>query len=92
MIDMEGNLINQWPSLVWLLDDGTAFGRGGGGTYYDWDGNILWQYEETRENYHPHHDAVPIFNPKLNAYTTMMIANTLADMVYAYLDPRVVYK
>ncbi|MBW1765210.1 MAG: hypothetical protein JRJ23_10820, partial [Deltaproteobacteria bacterium] len=75
MIDLEGNFINKWPALGELLDNGNLMARGGGGREYDWDGNIVWQHDETRENYHPHHDLVRVFNPKLNAYTTMYIAN-----------------
>jgi hypothetical protein len=41
----------------------------------DWDGKTVWEYTETRPGYFPHHDWVRIFNNKLNAYTTLYIAN-----------------
>ncbi|MCK4884454.1 aryl-sulfate sulfotransferase, partial [Candidatus Bathyarchaeota archaeon] len=56
----------------------------------DWDGNRVWEYNETRERYHPHHDFVRIFNPKLNEYTTMYIANkdlTHDECISAGCDP-----
>jgi len=41
----------------------------------DWDGKTVWEYTEKREDYAPHHDWVRIFNKKLNAPTTLYIAN-----------------
>ena len=41
----------------------------------DWDGKKVWEYTEKRADYAPHHDWVRIFNKKLNAPTTLYIAN-----------------
>jgi hypothetical protein len=40
----------------------------------DWDGNILWEFQDPRPNYVAHHNFKRIFNKKLNAYTTIMVA------------------
>ncbi|MFC2007847.1 aryl-sulfate sulfotransferase [Chloroflexota bacterium] len=84
LIDMEGNIVNQWlagshPVLlesgnfmdVILNDDMTYNGF----QELDWDGNRVWEYCEKRKNYTPHHDFFRTFNKKLNAFTTMYIAN-----------------
>jgi len=84
LIDMEGNVVNKWPSGARpiLLENGNFMGttaddqRPFSGIHeLDWDGNVLWEYRETRENYSPHHDFQRTFNKKLNAYTNMYIAN-----------------
>jgi len=85
LIDMEGNVAHTWPvgSSPCLLDNGNLIVRGADalgrhmGRFYelDWDGNTVWEYSETREDYDPHHDYMRIFNKTLDAYTTMYIAN-----------------
>lgn len=84
LIDMEGYVVKKWnigtnPRFLDngnLLDASKADPSGFSGfTELDWNGNIVWQYTETRSNYAPHHDWVRIFNKKLNAYTTLYIAN-----------------
>ena len=57
----------------------------------DWDGRKVWEYTEKREDYAPHHDWVRIFNKKLNAYTTLYIANksiSHEQAIAAGADPR----
>jgi hypothetical protein len=83
LIDMEGQLINQWPIgtnprflrnghlLDAMQDDPSAFK---GFQELDWNGNVVWKFEENRPDYAPHHDFVRLFNKKLNAPTTMYIA------------------
>ncbi|MCF7958334.1 MAG: aryl-sulfate sulfotransferase [Phycisphaerae bacterium] len=84
LIDMQGCVVHTWkigtnPRLLdngHLLDatkdDSSGFG---GFKELDWDGNTVWEYSETRTGYSPHHDWVRIFNKKLNAPTTLYIAN-----------------
>ena len=84
LIDMEGYIINQWnigtnPRFLDngdLLDASKADPSGFSGFIeLDWTGKTIWQYTEKRTNYFPHHDWTRIFNKKLNAYTTLYIAN-----------------
>jgi len=81
LIDMEGNVVHTWPIGFGpcLLENGnlldTMNGRSLQLQELDWNGNIVWEYVETREGYAAHHDFRRIFNKKLNAYTTMYIAN-----------------
>ena len=85
LIDMEGRVVHTWrigtnPRLLahngHLLDatkdDPSGFQ---GFRELDWDGNTIWEHLENRTDYAPHHDWVRIFNKKLNAYTTLYIAN-----------------
>ena len=69
-------------------DDPSGFG---GFRELDWDGNVVWSYDETREDYAPHHDWVRVFNKKLGEYTTIYIANksiSHAQALAAGADPR----
>lgn len=84
LIDMEGNVVNTWPigTNPRLLENGNLLDVAGKEPVgfkrfheLDWDGNLIWEHQETREEYAPHHDFRRIFNKKLNAYTTMYIAN-----------------
>ncbi len=100
LIDMQGNLIHTWnlgtnPKLQpdgHIVDAGKDDPSGFGGfVELDWDGNTVWQYNEPRKDYAPHHDFVRIFNKKLNAYTTMYIANktiTNAQALAVGADPK----
>ena len=69
-----------------LLEDGTLLrgaidrtGRGGmsGAIYqiYDWDGEVIWEHDEERPGYTPHHDFRMIWNPKLQARTLLYVAS-----------------
>ena len=79
LIDMSGEVVKYWPDLtgLYLAEDGTLVGgkRGAGFVEVDWDGNVLWEYSETRESYHPHHDDLRIYNAALDQYTRLFIAN-----------------
>ena len=96
---MAGNLVNEWPigSNPKLLDNGhlltaatdPAIGLKGF-QELDWEGNVVWEYWERREDYDPHHDFLRIFNKKLDAYTTLYIANksiTHDEAIAAGCDP-----
>ena len=84
LIDMEGQVVHTWKigTTPQFLDSGNLLDASkddpsgfGGFRELDWDGNAVWEYSESREGYAPHHDWVRIFNKKLNAYTTLYIAN-----------------
>ena len=98
LIDMAGRVVNTWAQGTdpRLLDNGNLFdaatnGSGQGGfKELDWSGNAVWQYYETRSAYHPHGDFKRIFDPKLNAYATLYLANkdlTNAQCIAAGCDP-----
>jgi hypothetical protein len=81
---MEGRVVHTWPigTNPHLLDNGNIVDAGKddpsgfqGFKEVDWDGKTVWEHTEKRENYAPHHDWVRIFNKKLNAPTTLYIAN-----------------
>jgi hypothetical protein len=99
LLDMEGRVLHTWPIgtnphllsngavLDATTDDPSGFG---GFKEISWEGTVVWSYLESRTTYHPHHDFTRIFNPKLNAYTTLYIANkdlTYDQLVAAGADP-----
>jgi len=84
LIDMKGNVINTWPigTNPRLLENGNLLDASRddpsgfqGFKELAWEGNVVWEYTETRQGYAPHHDFMRIFNQQLNAYTTLYIAN-----------------
>jgi len=84
LIDMEGHVIHQWNigTNPRFTEAGTLLDAAGGDPSnsktwkeLDWDGNVVWQYTESRSNYHPHHDFTKIYNPKLGDSTFIYIAN-----------------
>lgn len=100
LIDMAGQVVHSWrlgtnPRLLEngnLLDasrdDPSGFQRL---VEVDWDGRKVWEYTEKRDGYAPHHDWVRLFNKKLNAWTTMYIANKSIShdqAIAAGADPR----
>jgi hypothetical protein len=89
LLDMEGNVCHILPGGGFLMENGNIFG--GRFQVRDWDGNTVWRYTETREDYHPHHDSNYIYNPKLKANTVMFIANkdlTHEQVISAGADPK----
>lgn len=100
LIDMEGYVVRTWSIgtnprfldynghlLDATKDDPSGFQ---GFRELDWDGNTVWEYQETRDGYAPHHDWVRIFNPELGQYTTLYIANrtiTHEQAIAAGADP-----
>jgi hypothetical protein len=100
LIDMEGRVVHTWPvgNNPHLQDDGGVLDTTtndpsgfGGFRIVDWDGRQVWQYTERRSNYHPHHDFLRIYNPKLKAYTVLYIANrdyTAAECIAAGANPQ----
>lgn len=94
LVDMAGEVVNYWAGFTdaYLLEDGTMIGAKGPAHFVqtDWDGNVLWEYEETRENYHPHHDFLRIYNAELQDHTLLFIANvdlTHEDVIALGADP-----
>jgi len=84
LIDMQGRVVHSWKigTNPRLLDNGHLLDASKddpsgfkGFKELDWDGNVVWEHTETRPGYAPHHDWVRIFNKKLNAPTTLYIAN-----------------
>ena len=80
LINMEGSVVHSWdigqnPRLISY--NGHLLDQGGNKSYMelDWDSKVIWSYQEKRNDYNPHHDWVRNFNPKLNEWTTMYIAN-----------------
>ena len=100
LLDLEGRVVHTWPigTNPHLLDNGNIVDASKddpsgfqGFKEVDWDGKTVWEYTEKRENYAPHHDWVRIFNKKLNAPTTLYIANktiSYDQAVAAGADPK----
>ena len=99
LIDMEGHVIHSWKigTNPRFTEGGTLLDAVGGDPSnsnvwreLDWNGNTVWTYTEKRTNYHPHHDFVKIYNPKLGDSTFMYIANkdyTSAQCLAAGANP-----
>ena len=99
LIDMEGRVINTWPigTTPQFLDNGNLIDASkddpsgfGGFRELDWDGNVVWSYDERREGYSPHHDWVRIYNKALGEPTMLYIANriiTHQEAIDAGCDP-----
>ena len=98
LIDMGGEVVHTWKRLQnpKLLENGNVIGIVGQGPTdgklqeLDWEGNIVWQFEDTREEYSLHHDYARIFNKKLGAETTMFISNKALsheEVIAAGCDP-----
>ncbi|MEI7731849.1 MAG: aryl-sulfate sulfotransferase [Verrucomicrobiota bacterium] len=84
LVDMEGRVVHTWPigTNPHVLTNGNVLDAGkddpssfGSLSEVDWNGSNVWTYTESRTNYLMHHDFTRIFNPKLNAFTTLYIAN-----------------
>ncbi len=84
LIDMEGHIVHTWPigTNPRFTEAGTLLDAVGGNPSnqntwkeLDWNGNTVWQYTESRSNYHGHHDFAKIYNPKLGDSTFIYIAN-----------------
>src|SRR5512137_268198 len=84
LINMEGRIVHTWPlgTNPRLLTNGNVLDATSGDVSgfatlkeVDWSGSTVWQYTETRTNYAPHHNLLPIFNPNLTTNTTLYIAN-----------------
>ena len=69
-----------------LLEDGNLLrgtvdkagkGNQSGAIYQliNWDGEVIWQHDEERPGYNPHHDFRMIWNPGLNERTLMYVAS-----------------
>ncbi len=99
LIDFEGHVIHTWNigTNPRFTEAGTMLDAVGGNPSnqnqwkeLDWNGNTVWQYTESRTNYHGHHDFAKIFNPKLGDSTFIYIANkdlTAQQCLDAGCDP-----
>ena len=103
LIDMEGNLIHSWErrgveKYAYFLENGNMIwglstGRGQPARYQevDWDGNVIWELQDTREGYTAHHDFQKIWNKELKAYTLLMVSSreiTHEQGIAAGCDPK----
>jgi hypothetical protein len=100
LLDMKGSVVHTWPlgTNPHLQDNGNVLDASkddpsgfGGFREVDWDGKTVWEHAERREGYAPHHDFLRIFNRKLNAPTTLYIANraiTNEQAIAAGADPK----
>ena len=100
LLDLQGRVVHTWPvgTNPHLLDNGNILDAGKddpsgfqGFKEVDWDGKTVWEYTEKRAGYAPHHDWVRIFNKKLNAPTTLYIANksiSTEQAIAAGADPK----
>jgi hypothetical protein len=84
LLDMEGRVVHTWPvgTNPQLLENGHVVDASKddpsgfqGFKEVDWDGKVVWEYNETRPDYAPHHDWVRIYNKALHAPTTLYVAN-----------------
>jgi len=84
LIDFEGHVIHTWAlgTNPRFTEAGTLLDAVGGNPSnqnqwkeLDWNGNVTWQYTESRSNYHGHHDFAKIYNTKLGDSTFIYIAN-----------------
>jgi hypothetical protein len=103
LIDMEGHIVHTWNlgTNPRFTDNGNLLDAVGGNPSsqnswqeLDWNGNVVWQYTETRSNYHGHHDFAKIYNPKLGDSTFIYIANkdyTSQQCLDAGCDPANTY-
>jgi hypothetical protein len=99
LVDMEGHVVHSWKigTNPRFTEGGTLLDAVGGDPSnsnvwkeLDWNGNVVWTYTEKRSNYHPHHDFVKLYNPKLGDSTFMYIANkdyTAAQCLAAGANP-----
>lgn len=67
LMNMNGRIVHRWPearvkSRLRLLNDGSilAIALGRGVVEYDWDGNLVWQYEA--DHGFAHHDVIRLDN------------------------------
>ena len=103
LIDFEGHVIHTWNigTNPRFTGDGVLLDAVGGNPSnqntwkeLDWAGNTVWQYSESRSNYHGHHDFTKIYNPKLGDSTFLYIANkdlTAQQCLDAGCDPQYNY-
>ncbi|QMU64994.1 MAG: T9SS type A sorting domain-containing protein [Flavobacteriaceae bacterium] len=60
-------------------------GRGGVIELFDWDGNLIWQYEYNTDDYRQHHDVYPM--PSGNVLILAATVMTQAEAIQAGRDP-----
>ncbi len=100
LIDIEGNLVNQWESeygpglSVYLLEDGTLLRSGkieelgsnptGGFQKFNWDGELIWQFYYGTQ----HHDIEPM--PNGNVLMVVNDRQTRDAAIQAGRDPALI--
>ena len=107
LMDMMGSVVHQWDAYAAgvkspnpvpgitpeIQPDGTLWS---GGVIQDWDGNVLWDFNPTRDlgiaatEMPFHHEARRIWNKKLNQWTQLIVSNrarTQAEAAAAGGDP-----
>jgi hypothetical protein len=66
----------------------TFGGTGGVIELFDWDGNLLWQYEYNTNDYRQHHDVYPM--PNGNILILAATVMTQAEAIQAGRDPNLI--
>ncbi len=77
-------------SLLRALNDRSGDGNNVIYQKVNWEGEVIWEYDETRHGYGAHHDYRMIWNPKLQEHTLLYLATraiTHEDGLALGLDP-----
>jgi hypothetical protein len=78
-----GNLLR--AAMVKVQGGGTGGGEGGRIEEYDWEGNLVWEFDHATQDYQLHHDIAPL--PNGNVLALMVERKSVADAVAAGIDP-----
>ena len=74
-VEKHARLLRDGTLLRGTIDHRKGSMRGAVYQLIDWGGEVVWQYDEERPGYTPHHDARMIWNPKLEARTLLYTAS-----------------
>jgi hypothetical protein len=105
LMDMDGKIVHSWKrpdgysiekhavllengNIVWAL--GTGRDQPAKYQEVDWEGNLVWELQDSREGYIAHHDFLKIWNKKLNAPTLLIVSSraiTHEQAIAAGCDP-----
>ncbi len=97
LIDNYGREVHSWKSgeiplghSIYLLEDGELLWcplvtEGGHFLKFDWDGNVVWEWEDLDPSYHQHHDVAPL--PNGNVIILVRDIKTAAETFQAGRDP-----
>jgi hypothetical protein len=78
-----GNLLR--AAMIQVQGGGTGGGEGGRIEQYDWEGNLVWEYDHATSDYQLHHDITPL--PNGNVLALKVERKSLADCVAMGIDP-----
>jgi len=67
------------------VQGGTGGGEGGRIEEFDWDGNMVWEYQHATRDYQLHHDIKPL--PNGHVLALMVERKSMQDAVAAGFDP-----